>query len=205
VRWALRNHPAGSSGFQFSGLQFSAERRVTPRGGARPRRLGIGDSELVRRLALLAILVPGMASRTHAQSGQMLVDASFNRTWDAIVDLFARRQIPLRRLDRDSGLIATESVPVSGTLATNWAACRDTAGASASPPGGAPPPLETPVPPTHARYEIEIQGDSTQSTIRATAYWTAPTPADCTSNGTWEAAFEKEVRKQVAVGMMPPR
>jgi hypothetical protein len=61
------------------------------------------------------------------------------------------------------------------------------------------------VPPTHARYEIEIQGDSTQSTIRATAYWTGPTPADCTSNGTWEAAFEKEVRKQVAVGMMPPR
>jgi hypothetical protein len=204
VRWALRINRQVGVASKSQDPNPASNVAGTPRGGTRPRRLGIGDPELIRRLGVLAILVTAITSRTHAQSGQLLVDASFNRTWDAIVDLFARRQIPLRRLDRDSGLIATETVPVSGTIATNWAACRDTVGASASPPGGAPPP-GTPVPPTHARYEIEIQGDSTQSTIRATAYWTAPTPADCTSNGTWETAFEKEVRKQVAVGMMPPR
>ncbi|MGH9897071.1 MAG: hypothetical protein ACREA0_34765, partial [bacterium] len=41
------------------------------------------------------------------------VTASFGRTWDAVIDEFADRNIPIRTIERASGLIATELLSIS--------------------------------------------------------------------------------------------
>lgn len=38
----------------------------------------------------------------------MPVSASFGKTWDAVIDVFAVKNIPIRTLERVSGLIAAE-------------------------------------------------------------------------------------------------
>src|SRR5689334_6312594 len=50
------------------------------------------------------------------------VDASMGRTWDAVIDQFAARNIPIRTIERASGLIATDQLTV-GREGYWWADC----------------------------------------------------------------------------------
>jgi len=111
------------------------------------------------------------------------VGASFGQTWDAVVDEFADRNIPIRTIERASGLIATEQLTVSTDESAN-ADCGHYDNY---------PPLE----PTHAIYNVLVRGDSVKSTIKVSMRWMhvdKETSVDCSTRHKWERAFEEMAR-----------
>lgn len=118
------------------------------------------------------------------------VAASFERTWQAAVDMFTEQNIPIRTIDRASGLIATDglNVPVNAR-STSWADCGRSGGA--------------PIRPTAAVYNVLVRGDSSHTTIRVTTRWVALTrdpltwawqTVECVSTGKWEDGAEADVK-----------
>src|SRR5215475_14034464 len=74
------------------------------------------------------------------------VNASLGQTWDAVIDEFADRNIPIRTIERASGLVATEQLTVPPS-ASGDADC----GHFDSYPTRRP---------THAIYNVLVRGDS---------------------------------------------
>lgn len=115
----------------------------------------------------------------------MPVTASFGRTWDAVVAIFNEREIPFTT-DRRSGSIASgpRGVPANDS---SWVDC-GTAGANARV-----------MQPETVVYKVVVQGDSTASTVHATALFGSTAGlmiSQCSSRGTWETQFEGEVRSR---------
>ncbi len=111
------------------------------------------------------------------------VTASFGRTWDAVIDEFADRNIPIRTIERASGLIATEQLTIS---------YRDTTDADCGRRGHYPPRS-----PTHAIYNVLVRGDSVQSTVKVTMRWmyiADKESLECSTRHRWEQAFQETVR-----------
>jgi hypothetical protein len=110
------------------------------------------------------------------------VPASMGQTWDAVIDLFAQRNIPIRTIERASGIIATEGLNV-GEDGKLWADCGK-AGRDR-------------LYPNSAIYNVLVRGDSVSSTVRTTVRWSylgGDRNLDCTSNYAWELEFEHEVK-----------
>ena len=54
--------------------------------------------------------------------------------WNAVVDVFSERNIPIKTIDRTSGLIATEQLSVASSTDTGgWADCGTTMGTAVRP------------------------------------------------------------------------
>jgi len=111
------------------------------------------------------------------------VDASLGATWDAVIDLFATRNIPIRTIERASGLIVTDPLRV-GEEGTAWANCGVFNGRV--------------LPPTRATYNVLVRGDSAEATVRTTVLWIRTRekdePLECTSTYIWERGLEMEVK-----------
>jgi hypothetical protein len=106
------------------------------------------------------------------------VDASFDRSWDAVIDVFAERNIPISTIDRSSGLIATTPLSV-GTDGLVWADCGTE--------------MDAPLLPESGTYNVLVRGDSAASTVRVNVRW-APGPrslAGCVTKGVYEAELEE--------------
>lgn len=109
------------------------------------------------------------------------VSASFGKTWDAVIDIFAAQNIPIRNMERASGFIAAEPATVAVKDGEQWSDC---GGAM----GGHLGALE-------ATYNVLVRGDSTHATVRATVLWARPgTAQTCTTKGVWEQNFEALVK-----------
>jgi hypothetical protein len=113
------------------------------------------------------------------------VRASAGQTWDAVVDLFAARDIPVRTSEPAFGFVATEDLPV-GTEGRTWADCGTVNSVH--------------VGPEHAIYNVLVRGDSASSSVKATVRWTYMAAKlgmiECSTSHAWEEAFEAEVRAQ---------
>jgi hypothetical protein len=111
------------------------------------------------------------------------VRASAGQTWDAVVDLFAARDIPIRTSERAFGFVATEDLPV-GAEGRTWADC----GILNSVHVG----------PEHAIYNVLVRGDSASSSVKATVRWSYMAAKsgmiECSTSHAWEEAFEAEVK-----------
>lgn len=118
------------------------------------------------------------------------VNASAGRTWDAVIDAFAARNIPIRNMERASGFVSTDML---GTVRT------DTAYADCGKAMGMV------IPPARATYNVLVRGDSSRSTVRVTVRWmfggnaaglssNASPITECSSKGVWETAFEQQVK-----------
>jgi len=119
------------------------------------------------------------------------VSASFGKTWNAVIDILADRNIPVKTLDRASGFVAAELAGVS----------QDDMGKLASGCGGFMDSLANGgnVPPAVARYNILVRGDSTASTVKVTAKFTeiiSGTTKECTTKGTFEQPFQNDVKSR---------
>src|SRR2546429_5928198 len=79
---------------------------------------------------------------TAAPRSAMAVNASFDRTWTAVIDVFADRNVPIRTLDRTSGFVATDELRV-GSEGADWADCGSGAGGT--------------IGPAHAGYNVRIR------------------------------------------------
>jgi hypothetical protein len=113
------------------------------------------------------------------------VSAGHSRTWDAVVDVFADRNIAIRTMDRSSGFIATEELHVRPSEGLEWADCGKNLGGA--------------IGPTRAVYNVLVRGDSSAPTVKATVRWGAlrkDNLIECTTKGTWESDAESEVKRR---------
>jgi hypothetical protein len=117
------------------------------------------------------------------------VSASAGQTWDAVVDLLAARNIPVRTIERAFGFVATEDLPV-GTEGRTWADCGKL--------------NSVPVGPEHAIYNVLVRGDSASSSVKATVRWTYSANKrgiiECSTSHAWEEGFEAEVKAHAEGG-----
>jgi hypothetical protein len=113
------------------------------------------------------------------------VAASFAKTWGAVIDVFADRNIPIRTLDRSSGFAATEELGADGT--TQWADCGSDA-------------IHGHVGPRHASWNVRVKGDSAASTVLVTVRWWIirgrTTRVDCVTTGAWENDAELAIKER---------
>ncbi len=113
------------------------------------------------------------------------VSAPQTRTWDAVVDVFADRNIAIRTMDRSSGFIATDELSVSRSEGLEWADCgKNLSGA---------------ISPDRAVYNVLTRGDSSASTVKATVRWVARAGdklIECTTKGTWEREAEADIKQR---------
>jgi hypothetical protein len=110
------------------------------------------------------------------------VGASTGQAWDAVIDVFAARNIPIRTVERASGLIVTDALRV-GEEGSAYASCGNLGGKVLAP--------------DRATYNILIRGDSTEATVRTTVLWSRseqPGSIECASTYIWERALETEVK-----------
>ena len=107
------------------------------------------------------------------------VAASLGKTWDAVIDMFAARNIPIRTIERVSGIIATERLSV-GDEGKGWADCGQDNGTTLSP--------------NFAIYNVLVRGDSESSRVQATVRWTlaasASSAIECSTSHVWERELE---------------
>lgn len=119
----------------------------------------------------------------------MPVNASAGKTWDAVIDVFGERNIPIKNMERVSGFISTDFLRAA-LADTSYADCgRQFLGAT--------------IWPTLATYNVIVRGDSSASTVRVNVRWTSGDAAlrsatgaglECSTNGKWETAFEARVK-----------
>jgi hypothetical protein len=110
------------------------------------------------------------------------VAAPFGKTWNAIIDVFAADNIPIRTMDRASGFISTDPLGVTLSASETFADCGTVIG--------------LPIHADRSTYNIVARGDSS-ATVKATIRFTATssgTLRECTSTGRWETEFETTVK-----------
>lgn len=125
------------------------------------------------------------------------VAASAGKTWESVIDVFTERHVPIRTMDRASGLIVAEPQRVDDANPDALADCGSMTN------GGAH------LSPTDAVWNVLVRGDSSASTVKATVRfsWTnaaARSTADarpgglatkpCESRGVWESALEQRIK-----------
>lgn len=120
----------------------------------------------------------------------MPVTASFDRTWTAVIDVFAERNVPIETLDRSSGLIVARPLSVPREDA-QYADCGTAMG--------------LPIPPSRAMHNVRVRGDSASSTVQITVRWewvttatsiSAETANECSTKGVWETMVERQIKER---------
>jgi hypothetical protein len=118
------------------------------------------------------------------------VAASFARTWDAVIDDFANRNVPIRTIERASGIIVTERR--ASLVDTRYADC----GARRDARDEVVERLNA----THTGYNILVRGDAVRSVVKVTPIYMRVDPttgADiqvCESTGVWETEIEAMIK-----------
>lgn len=129
-------------------------------------------------IAACATLPPAPATRPDTE-----VNASFGKTWDAVIDYFARGSIPIKTIDRASGIVAAEAQRLPGDNSA-YAVCVQGVMGHANVEG--------------ASFNALIHGDSTHSTVRVTANWIPSAISQlnihCQTTDVWEKQFESAIK-----------
>lgn len=89
------------------------------RDGAHPAgpRLALHPRMAFRRRCLTGCEPPRPVAPSKPIETEIVVDAPLDPVWDATVEWFATRGLPIKNIDKTSGLLATEHVmPSTGTL-----------------------------------------------------------------------------------------
>ena len=145
------------------------------------------------RASFLSILLTAVIGCVHGPTTQLTtraatdVNASFDRTWNAVIDVFAERNIPIATIDKSSGFVATTALGVADPKETTqqWADCGN-------------------LPATRATYNVLVRGTGDHSTVKVTVKWVAwrslgmfgDDSRECVTRHVWEAAVESEVKKR---------
>jgi hypothetical protein len=111
------------------------------------------------------------------------VEASFDRTWEAVVAHFARHAVALRAVDRGAGLITAGPIRVSGSTARvlSVADCGGGTGYLLAPGLGT--------------YDVAVRGDGARATVAAAVWFvTGERGVECVSKGVWEAELEAAIK-----------
>ena len=145
-------------------------------------------------LLLLTLAVVGCGAQAPAppvpRADVTVVNASFNRTWDAVIDDFASQNVPIKTIDRTSGIVVAEVLSVAPDVGKQWADCGTD--------------MFRKLAPTSATYNVLVRGDSTKTTVRVTVRWTRVGMArglstqtvaeECGTKAVWEPEFEARIK-----------
>lgn len=182
--------------------------------GARVHHRGVSSVPSHMRRGFLAVLVVVVPAcyRYHPPAAlsprePTRVEASFGRTWDAVIDVFADQNIPISTMERVSGFIAAQRGSIPLALENE----RSLALAIADCGRFGPSPLF----PWAAVYNVVVRGDSAASTIKVTASYAsmgalATNPkrvtvrTECASRGVFEDATETVIRARAERNVAPP-
>lgn len=147
------------------------------------------------RTALLGVAVLTFAACTPAHTAPTPalaatpVHASFAKTWNAVVDILAARNIPVKTMDRASGFVTAELTGVApgdiGKYADGCGGFWDSMANGGNDPAGT------------ARYNVLVRGDSANSTVKVTARFTEllnGMTKNCPSKGVFETPFQQAVK-----------
>lgn len=109
------------------------------------------------------------------------VSASFDATWEAVIDYFARTNTPVSQLEKDSGFIVASRERIERDDAREWADCGVTAY------------REFP----HARavkFNVSVRSRGTGSEVLVSAAWEGGTEHVCETTGVFESEMERAVK-----------
>jgi len=118
--------------------------------------------------------------------------APFDRTWDAVIDVFAQRNLAIATIDRSSGLIVASPLALRRTDAITWAAC----GVWHEGMSGSTVPIIA----SRAEFNVLVRTQAPGSMVRVSARWVAEAPnatgstVVCQSRGVWEPSLEESIR-----------
>lgn len=124
------------------------------------------------------------------------VAASFDRTWNAVIDVFASRVITIETMERASGFIVASTAGIPGyskadsATALSYADCGKPAGSAFSAPHG-------PYLPSSAKYNVLVRAAGEGAIVQVTAKFIRAdrsSSAECSSHGAFEQAFESAVK-----------
>ena len=140
-------------------------------------------------VAAVAVLVVGTACGSRTDPGVATpaaatsVAAPFAKTWDVLIDEFATENIPIKTVDRASGIVASEMIRVA-QVPHRIADC------------GREPVIGD-LQPTNVSYNVLVRGDSGAASVRVNARWVhvdGATSIDCATTGIWETAMQQRIR-----------
>jgi hypothetical protein len=103
-----------------------------------------------------------------------------------------QKDIPIKTIDRSSGLIATDALTVGPSLAEAADCGKDAIAGT--------------VYPTNATYNALVRGDSSHATVRITVRWMrigksrqladhSIVNEECSTRATWETALERKIKE----------
>ena len=142
------------------------------------RRLAVGAVALcITGCVPLVPLVPPTPPTKEAPRAGTPVAASFDKTWNAAVDVFALYNIPIRTIDKASGLIVAERMIV-----------RDSSFADCGKDG-----FGKVIRPSALTWNVLVRADSAHTNVRANVFYESPS-GPCSSLGKWESYFETNVK-----------
>jgi hypothetical protein len=116
------------------------------------------------------------------------VVAPFDSTWQAVIDVFATRNIPIATIDKSSGIIVAQRLAVGATDALKYANCGvvETLGQRA------------PYYATGGDFNVLVRSSGDGSTVRVTASWRSEggerSPMACQTTGQFETVLETSIR-----------
>lgn len=145
----------------------------------------IGSFLLLAGLTACAKFIPPAVA---PERPMVRVNATFEATWNAVIDVFAARVLPIQLIDRSSGLIVAAPLSLESDDAMRWASC----GVLSSGAAGA-----VQIPATRVEFNILVRSVDQASTVRITTRWTAQTPPQylvCQTANVWEAELEARIR-----------
>jgi hypothetical protein len=117
------------------------------------------------------------------------VPTSFGVAWNAVIDHFTTNTIPIRTLDRASGVIITELMTLRDKDAEVWADCGgnvlgDVLAATGS-------------------YNVVVRGDSAKAMVRVTARWLTTAGKECPTKGVYERELEAGILARAKLASAP--
>ena len=99
--------------------------------------------------------------------------ASFDRSWDAVIDVFTKRNIPIATIDRTSGLIVASPLTVGAADGMLWADC----GSVRTILG------EKPLPATRGEFNVLVRANGATTRVRVTVRWSSVSPSFVAAGG----------------------
>ena len=135
-----------------------------------------------RSVLLLLIAACSLPAPTYVAPVE--IAAPFEKTWNAVIDVFASQSIPISTIDKSSGLIVSSGFFLSGDVAKNWATCgRGLINLNWA---------------KRADFNVLVRATGTGSSARVTARWTQD-GYECPTTGTWERGFQLRLKQAVEV------
>jgi hypothetical protein len=135
--------------------------------------------------AVIASLASASAPNKHHIQKTATLEASFDDTWAALIDVFADRSWPIQNMAKDSGLITTDWMKVDDSFA-------DCGGSGIASTHG-----------TFVRFNVRVKGAaSTEVTVNATfreerSFDGQHRLADCESKGVVEGVIHHEIESRI--------